>query len=196
MLQKHDRDRVDSELNSWQGEQQVDHFSDLVVRSFRVTKETGSSSCRGTLYFYDGAIKKVRQCTWQAAYVGGGRWHVVGKEPAISNADGFDHNPSVDYELRNFVRDRLNALRIEGTLFKPQPKPAPSDQPELPAPLPPPKPPTPAVPPKPPVPQPAPMPVLKPAATATASATIAVQNPTNPLKTLTRIKIGWVESGS
>ena len=24
---------------------------------------------------------------------------------------------------------------------------------------------------------------------------IAVQNPTNPLKTLTRIKIGWVESG-
>lgn len=112
----------------WKGPQQFDNLPSLTALSFRVGEEQ-IRSCSGSLALFDEAIRRSRQFTWQAKYMGEGRWDITGKEAGGVFKEGFSLNKSVNHEMTVFVRDRLNDMKRKGVIFQPRPKPAASDEP-------------------------------------------------------------------
>lgn len=103
----------------WRGCQQFDKLPSLFALSLRVI----SGNVRlleGNLVVEDRVPNKQRRFKWKASYIGEGRWKVDGEEPSsVVHRTSFDHNTSVNYELSQFVRDRLNTFRQDGA-FKPK----------------------------------------------------------------------------
>lgn len=133
MRQQNKNNRGSGTTKQWQGYQQLNNYPSLVAQKFRVAEEKGRS-CSGSLTVFDGAFKKNQQFSWKANYLGEGHWAITGKKAGAVDGDGFSPNKGVNYEATVFVRDRLNAMRKDGSILQPQFKPARDERLKPPAP--------------------------------------------------------------
>lgn len=117
----------------WAGEERLDHSPTIIVEKFRVNGEDGRS-CHGSLSLYDEAFRRIRQFTWEAQYIGDGHWNITSPIAGEAASDCLNRNRSVNHDMTILMQNRLNAMRNEGTILRPQPKPSPGDQPKPPTP--------------------------------------------------------------
>ncbi|MDO8668294.1 MAG: hypothetical protein Q7K35_04340 [bacterium] len=112
MNNHHDEDS--GPAKAWKGNYQFVSCLTLFALSMEVRNESGQS-LSGRLALHDTADEgKDWEYPWQATYEREGKWNVVGKGNGV--------NSTVAKEMGVFLRDRLDVMRREGVIFRPQPK--------------------------------------------------------------------------